>query len=100
MVDVAAAQYADEMLTTAVTGALRAPGMLTLAGEPMTASTTATLNDNWITGTTITLNGNTYTVKGTPTTDAPTLPEGVSVTVNDNVSLHYGFDIPDGSAKV
>lgn len=99
VVDVAAAQYADEMLSSAVTGALQAPSMLMLAGEPMTASTTATLNDNWITGTTITLNGNTYTVKGTPTTDAPTLPEGVSVTVNDNVSLHYGFDIPDGSAQ-
>lgn len=99
VVDVAAAQYADEMLTTAVDGALQAPSMLMLAGEPMTASTTATLNDNWITGTTITLNGQTYTVKGTPTTAAPTLPEGVSVTVNDNVSLHYGFDIPDGSAQ-
>lgn len=99
VVDVAYAQYADEMLSSAVDGALKAPDMLTLAGEPMTASTTATLNDNWITGTTITLNGNTYTVKGTPTTDAPTLPEGVSVTVNDSVSLHYGFDIPDGSAK-
>ena len=99
VVDVAYAQYADEMLSSAVDGALKAPSMLTLAGEPMTASTTATLNDNWITGTTITLNGNTYTVKGTPTTDAPTLPEGVSVTVNDNVSLHYGFDIPAGSAQ-
>ena len=99
VVDVAAAQYADEMLSSAVDGALKAPDMLTLAGEPTTVSTTATLNDNWITGTTITLNGSTYTVKGTPTTDAPTLPEGVSVTVNDNVSLHYGFDIPDGSAK-
>lgn len=99
VVDVAAAQYADEMLSSAVDGALRAPDMLTLAGEPMTASTTATLNDNWITGITIKLNGQTYTVKGTPTTDAPTLPKGVSVTVNDNVSLHYGFDIPDGSAK-
>lgn len=99
VVDVAYAQYADEMLSSAVDGALKAPSMLTMAGEPMTASTTATLNDNWITGTTITLNGNTYTVKGIPTTDAPTLPEGVSVTVNDNVSLHYGFDIPDGSAK-
>lgn len=99
VVDVAAAQYADEMLSSAVDGALKAPDMLTLAGEPTTVSTTTTLNDNWITGTTITLNGNTYTVKGTPTTDAPTLPEGVSVTVNDNVSLHYGFDIPDGSAK-
>lgn len=99
VVDVAYAQYADEMLSSAVDGALKAPDMLTLAGEPMTASTTATLNDNWITGTTITLNGQTYTVKGTPTTAAPTLPEGVSVTVNDNVSLHYGFDIPDGSAN-
>lgn len=41
VVDVAAAQYADEMLTTAVTGALRAPGMLTLAGAEETASTAA-----------------------------------------------------------
>lgn len=42
VVDVAAAQYADEMLTTAVDGALKAPGMLTLAGEgDTTASTTA-----------------------------------------------------------
>lgn len=57
VVDVAAAQYADEMLSSAVDGALQAPDMLTLAGEPMTASTTATLNDNWITGITIKLNG-------------------------------------------
>ncbi len=99
VVSVAYAQYADEMLSSAVDGALQAPDMLTLAGEPMTASTTATLNDNWITGITIKLNGQTYTVKGTPTTDAPTLPEGVSVTVDDNVSLHYGFHIPDESAK-
>lgn len=41
VVDVAAAQYADEMLSSAVDGALKAPGMLTLAGEPMTASTAA-----------------------------------------------------------
>lgn len=40
VVDVAAAQYADEMLSSAVDGALQAPDMLTLAGEPMTASTT------------------------------------------------------------
>lgn len=33
VVDVAYAQYADEMLTTAVTGALRTPSMLMLAGE-------------------------------------------------------------------
>ena len=41
VVDVAAAQYADEMLSSAVDGALQAPDMLTLAGEPMTASTAA-----------------------------------------------------------
>lgn len=40
VVDVAAAQYADEMLSSAVDGALRAPDMLTLAGEPTTVSTT------------------------------------------------------------
>lgn len=40
VVDVAAAQYADEMLSSAVDGALKAPGMLTLAGEPTTVSTT------------------------------------------------------------
>ena len=33
VVDVAAAQYADEMLSSAVDGALQAPDMLTLAGE-------------------------------------------------------------------
>lgn len=98
VVDVAYAQYADEMLSSAVDGALKAPDMLTLAGEPMTVSTATKLDENWISGSTIMLNGQTYTVKGTPTTAAPTLPEGVSVTVNDNVSLHYGFDIPDGSA--
>lgn len=40
VVSVAAAQYADEMLSSAVDGALRTPDMLTLAGEPITASTT------------------------------------------------------------
>ena len=40
VVDVAYAQYADEMLSSAVDGALKAPSMLTMAGEPMTVSTT------------------------------------------------------------
>ena len=40
VVSVAAAQYADEMLSSAVDGALKAPDMLTLAGEPTTVSTT------------------------------------------------------------
>lgn len=99
VVDVSAAQYADEMLSSAVDGALYSPMMLAITGEPMTASTATPLDESWISGTTITLNGQTYTVKGTPTTAAPELPDGVSVTVDDNVSLHYGFDIPNGSAK-
>ena len=41
VVDVAYAQYADEMLSSAVDGALKAPDMLTLAGAEETASTTA-----------------------------------------------------------
>ena len=41
VVDVAYAQYADEMLSSAVDGALKAPGMLTLAGAEETASTAA-----------------------------------------------------------
>lgn len=41
VVDVAAAQYADEMLSSAVDGALKAPDMLMLAGAEETASTTA-----------------------------------------------------------
>lgn len=99
VISVAYAQYADEMLSSAVDGALYSPMMLAMTGEPTTVSTTATLDESWITGTTIELNGKTYTVKGTPTTAAPALPEGVVITANYNVSLNYGFTIPSGSAK-
>ena len=97
VVSVAAAQYADEMLSSAVDGALQAPDMLTLAGEPMTVSTATTLQEDWITGTTITLNGTTYKVKGN--SNYPELPNTVSVTVNDNVKLSYDFMIPDTAVK-
>lgn len=40
VVSVAYAQYADEMLSSAVDGALYSPMMLAMTGEPMTASTT------------------------------------------------------------
>lgn len=93
VVSVAAAQYADEMLSSAVDGALQAPDMLTLAGEPMTVSTATKLDESWITGTTITINGTTYKVKGN--SSYPELPNTVSVTVNDNVNLSYDFMIPD-----
>ena len=93
VVDVAYAQYADEMLSSAVDDALYAPMMLSMAGEPMTVSTSTTLQENWITGTTITLNGTTYKVKGN--SSYPELPNNVSVTVNDSVDLSYDFMIPD-----
>lgn len=56
VVDVAYAQYADEMLSSAVDSALQASDMLSLAGEPTTVSTATTLQESWITGTTITIN--------------------------------------------
>ena len=89
VVSVAAAQYADEMLSSAVDGALRAPMMLAAAGVQ------AELSEDWITGTTITLNGTTYKVKGNSSYSE--LPSDVSVTVNDNVKLSYDFLIPDSA---
>lgn len=90
VVSVAAAQYADEMLSSAVDGALRAPMMLAAAGVE------TELREPWITGTTITINGATYNVKGNNSSYSD-LPDGVVVTVNDNVTLNYDFMIPDSA---
>ena len=91
VVSVAYAQYADEMLSSAVTGALQAPMMLAATGVE------TALRDNWITGTTITINGATYNVKGN--SGYSDLPDGVVVTVNDNVTLKYDFMIPDSAVQ-
>ena len=92
MVSVAAAQYADEMLSSAVDGALRAPMMLAAAGVE------TELREDWITGTTITINGATYNVKGNNSSYSD-LPDGVVVTVNDNVTLNYDFMIHDTAVQ-
>ena len=95
VVDVAAAQYADEMLSSAVDGALKAPGMLMLAGvEDTTASTSTTYlayfeetkdtHKGGITG--ITVKKGTETL--TPGTDI-VLKDG------DKLSLTYYFNIPE-----
>lgn len=95
VVDVAAAQYADEMLSSAVDGALKAPGMLMLAGEEdETTSTSTTYLDHFdetrdsqkggITG--ITVKKGTETL--TPGTDI-VLKDG------DKLSLTYYFNIPE-----
>ena len=82
VVSVAAAQYADEMLSSAVDGALQAPDMLTLAGEPMTVSTATTLDESWITGTTITINSVVQT------------NSEIELKTGDKIVLDYSFSIP------
>lgn len=99
VVDVAAAQYADEMLSSAVDGALKAPGMLTLAGvEDTTASTSTTYLDYFeetkkdknggITGITV-KKGTTILTPGKP----------IELKDGDKLSLIYYFNIPEGALK-
>lgn len=96
VVDVAAAQYADEMLSSAVDGALKAPGMLTLAGEGSDTLTSVKYVDHFdetkdtqnggITGITV--------KKGTET-----LTPGKPIELKDGDKLHltYYFKIPEGA---
>lgn len=87
VVSVAYAQYADEMLSSAVDGALQAPDMLTLAGEPMTVSTATTLDESWITGTTITINN-------------VVQPDGeIELKTGAKIVLDYSFSIPADTFK-
>ena len=96
VVDVAAAQYADEMLSSAVDGALKAPGMLMLAGEGSDTLTSVKYVDHFdetkdtqnggITGITV--------KKGTET-----LTPGKPIELKDGDKLHltYYFKIPEGA---
>ena len=96
VVDVAAAQYADEMLSSAVDGALKAPDMLTLAGEGSDTLTSVKYVDHFdetkdtqnggITGITV--------KKGTET-----LTPGKPIELKDGDKLHltYYFKIPEGA---
>ena len=90
VVDVAAAQYADEMLTTAVTGALRAPGMLTLAGVEDDETGTP-LDESWITKIQIKIDGTQHTVKD----NASAGEHDLTVKDGGSVDLTYYFSIPD-----
>ena len=85
VVSVAAAQYADEMLSSAVDGALRAPMMLAAAGL------TTPLTDNWITDITVKIDGTQYKVKYNSQF------QDLDLTVKDggSVGLTYNFTIPD-----
>lgn len=92
VVDVAAAQYADEMLSSAVDGALKAPDMLTLAGEGSDTLTSVQYvayfdetpegsNKGGITGTTVTVNNKIVTGE-------------YNLQNNDKIKLDYDFYIP------
>ena len=92
VVDVAAAQYANEMLTTVVSGAMYAPGMFTLADEGSDTLTSiqyvdyfdetpAGSNKGGITGTTVTVNGKAVT-------------GNISLENNAKLQLDYDFYIP------
>lgn len=94
VVSVAYAQYSDEMLSSAVDGALYSPMMLSLAGEPMTASTTTTLDENWIKEATATVNGKDYTIK---TNYNPQKVPDLTVKDGGSVQLTYHFNIPSAS---
>lgn len=85
VVSVAAAQYADEMLSSAVDGALQAPMMLAAAGL------TTPLDDNWITDITVKIDGTQYKVKDNSQF------QDLDLTVKDggSVGLTYNFTIPD-----
>ena len=88
VVSVAYAQYADEMLSSAVDGALRAPMMLAAAGDSLTAihyvdyfDETKVNGTGGITGTTVTVNGKAVT-------------GNISLENNAKLQLNYDFYIP------
>ena len=93
---VAAAQYADEMLSSAVDGALKAPDMLTLAGEgDTTASTPTTYLDYFVETGTDKKGGitNITIQKGTATLNPN---DKIELTDGDKLSLVYNYSIPGG----
>lgn len=88
VVSVAYAQYADEMLSSAVDSALQAPMMLAAAGDTLTAiryvdyfDETKVNGTGGITGTTVTVNGKAVT-------------GNISLNNNDKLQLDYDFYIP------
>lgn len=98
VVDVAAAQYADEMLSSAVDGALRAPDMLMLTGEGSGTLTSVQYvayfdetpegsNKGGITGITI--------KKGNQTLDPGTT--AIDLTDGEKLKLTYFFEIPENA---
>lgn len=94
VVDVAAAQYADEMLTTAVDGALKAPGMLTLAGEGPDTLTSVKYVD-FFDETKGTPNGGITGITVKKGTETLTPGKPIDLKDGDKLHLTYYFNIPE-----
>lgn len=96
VVDVAAAQYADEMLSSAVDGALKAPGMLTLAGEGPDTLTSVKYVD-YFDETKDTQNGGITGITVKQGTKILQPEEPIELKDGDKLSLIYYFNIPEGA---
>lgn len=94
VVDVAAAQYADEMLSSAVDGALKAPGMLTLAGEGPDTLTSVKYVD-FFDETKGTQNGGITGITVKKGTETLTPGKPIDLKDGDKLHLTYYFKIPE-----
>lgn len=94
VVDVAAAQYADEMLSSAVDGALKAPDMLTLAGEGSDTLTSVKYVD-FFDETKGTQNGGITRITVKKGTETLTPGKPIELKDGDKLHLTYYFKIPE-----
>jgi len=94
VVDVAAAQYADEMLSSAVDGALKAPGMLTMAGEGSDTLTSVKYVD-FFDETKGTQNGGITRITVKKGTETLTPGKPIELKDGDKLHLTYYFKIPE-----
>lgn len=94
VVDVAAAQYADEMLSSAVDGALKAPDMLTLAGEGPDTLTSVKYVD-FFDETKGTQNGGITGITVKKGTETLTPGKPIELKDGDKLHLTYYFNIPE-----
>ena len=97
VVDVAAAQYADEMLSSAVDGALKAPGMLTLAGVEDTTASTSTTYLDYFEETKKDKNGGITGITVKKGTEILKQGETIVLKDGDKLSLTYYFNIPENA---
>lgn len=95
VVDVAAAQYADEMLSSAVDGALKAPGMLTLAGVEDTTASTSTTYLDFFDETKDKGNGGITGIMVKQDTKVLKPGDPITLKDGDKLSLTYYFNIPE-----